>query len=340
MASDVADGEGRDEERKVEDGRRPIEVVHSTPSGRGLLTAVLSAYDLPAPLECRYWTRDLNDIYLVRTGESRYILRLTGVGRRALADLRFEADFLLHLHGRGVAVGTPIAARDGELIRKAVLPEGLRYATLFTYAPGAPMDLETEDEARRFGRAVAGLHLAGADFVSRHQRFRIDLPWLLEAPFASIDPLLAYRPSDLAYVHHLAARLKQTLEPVVAGLEPLVCHGDLQGKNAHLGEAGTITFFDFDGCGQSWLAYDLAWCRGAVKDERTWAALLAGYTERRPVAAPDLEAVPLFRPAIRLWNMGMQLSYAQEWGFRWYGSDDYFDWNLQRLRQWEQANWG
>ena len=60
-------------------------VVWSTLSGEYLREHVLGPYALPEPVDCRYWTRDLNDVFLVRAADARYVLRLSGAGRRTEA---------------------------------------------------------------------------------------------------------------------------------------------------------------------------------------------------------------------------------------------------------------
>src|SRR5262249_23657795 len=131
----------------------------------------------------------------------------------------------------------------------------------FSYAPGEPVTppQQTESLARAYGRAVAALHAATDDFSSTHQRFALDLDFLLAKPLDVVQPYLAHRPVDWRSLRALAPAVTERLASLQArGLDRGVCHGDAQGGNAHITPDGTITFFDFDVCGSGWRAYDVA----------------------------------------------------------------------------------
>lgn len=88
------------------------------------------------------------------------------------------------------------------------------------------------------------------------------------------------------------------------GLETGACHSDLHGANAHIDEGNRVTFFDFDECGPSYYAYELAVLRWSEKTNTQlttlFPAYLKGYSERRAVKDVDFAAIPLF-VAARHW---------------------------------------
>ncbi len=50
-------------------------ITHSTLAADALLSAILPAYNIGAPLRCKLLQRLLNDTYLVETEQGKYILR-------------------------------------------------------------------------------------------------------------------------------------------------------------------------------------------------------------------------------------------------------------------------
>jgi Ser/Thr protein kinase RdoA (MazF antagonist) len=327
-----------------------IPVVHSVPSGDGLAALVRSDYALGEPAECRYLSRGLNDTYLLRTTcGGRYIVRVYRAGWRTPAAIRFEFDFLEHLAGKGVRVSTPAARRDGELFRAVRAPEGIRYIALFTYADGRPPTWSGE-QCAAYGRAAAALHNASDDFVSRHERFRVDLDYLVDRPLRTLRPLMAERAQEYASLQQMAERLHARIDGLAPALSWGIGHADLQVKNVHLADGvdgaapsraleDALTFFDFDCCGPTWRAFDLAWCRmeaAQAREQGAWSAFLRGYRERRPLGRVDVGAIPWFVLAIRIWWMGLIAELGPEWGAGWL--DEYLTQNITFLRRWERAH--
>ncbi|MCX6093959.1 MAG: hypothetical protein NTY63_03945 [Candidatus Bipolaricaulota bacterium] len=120
-----------------------------------------------------------------------------------------------------------------------------------------------------------------------------------------------------------------------AALERGACHGDLQCYHAHIDDAETLTFYDFDGGGFGFRAYDLVvfrWCARLENQEATrWEAFLSAYRAARHVTDLDVDAVPLFVCARHIWHMGVHAENASHWG---YGglSDEYYSRRIDALR--------
>jgi Ser/Thr protein kinase RdoA (MazF antagonist) len=299
-------------------GPEPLPVAQSLFAPSGLRDLVAAEYDVGALTDCRLWVDGFSHTYLLATAGDRYALRLHRAGWRTDDEVAYELDAVRHLDRKGVSVAVPVRRADGAWFRSIRAPEGPRQLTLFVSAPGREAYREP-GYAGRFGRAVAELHAAGADFRSAHQRFRIDLDTLLDRPLAHLEPRLAAHPDDWRYLVDLAGRLRRAVLALPApALDWGLCHGDALGSNAHLDGAvatGRLTHFDFDDCGPGWRAYDLAtfrWiCAWKEADADTrWAEYLRGYRERRAVADLDLAAVPLFVAVREIWLAGQRARMA------------------------------
>lgn len=315
-------------------------VTHSILSAEALLTEVSSHYELGTPLACTLLKPKLNDTYLVRTEQARYILRVYRTPWRSLTQIHYELDWLLHLSKKGVAVSSPLARKDGSLVGTVLAPEGKRHVVMFTYAPGKPFYGEAmAANSHLLGQVVATLHLASQDFTTQHERVFLDLNYLVDQQLEALSPLLVHRQEDWNYLMQLSQTLHERLTPLIQqGLSWGVCHGDLISANAHVTADQIVTFFDFDCCGPGWIASDLAAIRTLArwlkKDRQMWNAFLRGYTEKGRVTDADLKAVPLFVAAGVIWSMGLHAANGADWGIGQM-DDDYFDEHLQFLRKWE-----
>ena len=324
---------------------QPLPVTHSVLSTQALCTEMVAAYGLRTPLDCKLLSPGLNDTYLVTTAADRFILRIYRVGWRSHSDILYEIDVLNHLGRKGASVSLPLATAKGDFTLPLRAPEGLRYAVLFTYAPGQSVDELDDSYCRLFGGAVGEMHRATGDFTSQHERFALDLEYLIERPLRAIRPLLENRSEDWSHLQSLAQRLQAALAQ--APLDVLdwgFCHGDLHTENAHLA-GDTLTFFDFDCGGPGWRAYDIAGFRWSLNNfgrrvvpehEHLWQAFLDGYAERRRIGTVDLEFVPAFVEIRHIWMIGLHAENAPDFGYERF-SDSYFDGVLRFLRDWEQT---
>lgn len=131
------------------------------------------------------------------------------------------------------------------------------------------------------------------------------------------EPFLAHRPEDARYLAGLIDRLKIRLRSLASeGLSWGICHEDYHCGNVFLSDDGPprVTVFDFDVCGEGWLAFDLARWRGNTAEggdkEKSWEAFLSRYTSRSPVSDADLRALTLFVALRSLDWMRVKASFA------------------------------
>lgn len=113
-----------------------ISVIHSIISGEALIETVLYNYSIGTPASCQIYKRGLNDTYLVKTEQERYILRVYRYGWRTKQEIDFELELLVFLHEQKQPVAYPLKREDGTFTTAIIAPEGERYAAVFSYAPG------------------------------------------------------------------------------------------------------------------------------------------------------------------------------------------------------------
>ena len=186
------------------------------------------------------------------------------------------------LHHRGLAIGA-FPWRDGRHL--------------------APAEVEPH-HAAALGRALAELHRAGLALPADRQRAGIyqfaDLVRRFEGFRDRPDPALADAVATLAdELAWLATRA-----PVRAAATRGLIHGDLFRDNVLWDGPRLVAVLDFEQAAAGSLVYDLAvvlndWCwvpgQGGVMGPAPAlaAAVLAGYQDVRPLAAPELAALPV-----------------------------------------------
>lgn len=318
---------------------RAFPVIATTLSPEALVDEVLPGFAVGEIASCKFYSGGFNHTYQIKAKDGRtYYLRAYRLSWRTLEDIQYEFDVLDHLQRKGFPAARPVPYQDGKCFCAVPAPEGERYLALFTEAPGQEVcyDDEPEEVARRYGQAVAQMHNALDNFSSPHRRFHLDVAHFVDRPLQYIEPFLAHRPDDWAYVQHFAATLRERLLGLpVDRLEQGSCHGDLQGYHAKVDSDGTLTFFDFDCGGYGYRAYDLAvflWCcRLQDAIAHRWSSFLEAYRETRTIIELDVQAVPLFVCARYLWHVGVHTQNSPDWGIGFL-DDEYWNTHLNRLR--------
>ncbi len=232
-----------------------------------------------------------NSNYLVITERGRYILTLYEK-RVDPADLPFFLGLMEHLAQRGVRCPTPVHGSDGAALRQLCG----RPAALIEFLDGVSPRRWQAAQCAELGRALARLHLAGADFEMRR------------ANALSLD---GWHRLFTACRHHadsvcpgLEAELASELEALAAAwpadLPSGVIHADLFPDNVFFRGAELSGIIDFYFACNDLLAYDLAICLNAWCFEPDGAfnitkarQLFAGYQQIRPIGADELAALPL-----------------------------------------------
>ena len=229
--------------------------------------------------------------------QTRFILTMYE-SRTEVADLPFFLGLLDHLADKGNPVPRTIHDRQGASYRMIDTANGPRAVALIEFLPGVSVSTPTPDQAHAVGRALAGLHLAVADFPQTRANTMSLAAWgtLLAdcgaAGLAAIDPTLGAR---------VAGELAFLRANWPAGLPTSVIHADLFPDNVLMLGHRVTGLIDFYFACADITAYDVAvthaaWCfsaDGRVFDPDISTALLAGYEAVRPLSAAERASLPV-----------------------------------------------
>ncbi len=274
------------------------EVTYSRVDADWIARLVATDYDVGRPTDCRLMFAGFNDTYQVTVDGQQYAFRLHTRGKWWLngeSDVRFELDLLDHLHEHRVPVSYPLPRRNGDVLGTVHAPEGERFYSLFTWAPGGPPVDMTVSQAYILGRTLATIHVAADLHQPTHTRYRLDEATKLDLPLAELDQQLSdASAADAETIAHYAAEIRTQLarfDPGPTGWG--IIHGDIQDLNFHFDADDNITVFDFDMCGYGWRGYDFAYYYTRSAEPQR-SAVLDGYQSVRPLTDAEHAMITTF----------------------------------------------
>jgi len=242
-----------------------------------------------------------NDVFRIDTTGRSYALKIYGVGRFSLDEIRWEQQLTHELAGAGVPVAVDVALRSGDSVGALDAPEGERAFALTEWVPGdKPQPPWSDSLYRTVGASLGRLHAASDAFVSRYQRRPVRGGEEPEQVIAVLDGDRGRQ----QLVRQSVTAARSALERLGdQGLRWGIRHGDPSLDNLHVTQGGDVYFYDFDLAGPGWQVEDLA---GALSTDFA-DVFLDGYRSVRPLAEADLEALPWLRILAHVDNLKFHL---------------------------------
>ncbi|MXP13433.1 homoserine kinase [Altererythrobacter confluentis] len=235
--------------------------------------------------------------------------------RIELDDLPFFLGLLDHLAARGGPVPRTIHDRSGAAFR---MMDGKAVA-LIEYLPGVSIDRPSPAQARAVGRALAGMHVASADFAATRANDLAPPDW---------QDLFQQCGSGLATINASLPRIVEThLSAIMAGwpddLPRTTIHADLFPDNVLMLGDDVSGMIDFYFACTDMAAYDLAvthaaWSfggPGTMFKPEIGQALVAGYEDIRPLTQAERAALPLLA-------QGAAMRFVATRAFDWINTPD------------------
>ncbi|HEU5274328.1 MAG TPA: homoserine kinase [Xanthobacteraceae bacterium] len=256
------------------------------------LAAFLGAYDLGDLLAYKGIAEGVeNSNFLLHTSRGYFILTLYEK-RVAASDLPFFLGLMEHLAARGLTCPQPVKTRAGETLGRLAG----RPAAIVTFLDGMWIRRPSAMHCAGLGRALAELHLAGADFTMRRANALSVAGW--QALYETARPRADGVQAGLAAA--IGAELDALAKAWPRDLPQGVIHADLFPDNVFFLGARLSGLIDFYFACTDTLAYDVAICLNAWCFESDHSynvtkgrALLQAYMGKRPLSAAERAALPL-----------------------------------------------
>ena len=275
------------------------------------LAALIAEYDVGDLVSAKGIAEGVsNSNWLVETTRGRFILTMYE-RRISLSDLPFFLGLLDHLAARNCPVPQTIHDRQGAAYRML----GGKAVALIEFLPGVSIDRPEAAQAHSVGRALAGIHLASADFAMERPN-DLSLPsWSALAESCTEDGLARIDPSLPALV---AGELEFLADHWPEGLPRSVIHADLFPDNVLMMGHEVSGLIDFYFACNDITAYDLAvthaaWCfdpEGRGFRPEIGTALIEGYESVRPLSHEEHSALPVLARGAA---MRFMMTRAEDW---------------------------
>lgn len=304
------------------------------------IETIVKSYPISNITECSFLTRGLNDSYLIRTREKKYIFRFYRMGWREKSDILYELDAINYLAEQGIQVSKPIMRTDGKWLTEIHAPEGTRYGVLFTFSKGDRPEINDEN-CFLIGKALATIHKSTDSFHSNHRRsFELDFDHLVEEPMKLITPTLSkyINIEKSSFLNELLNTIKTDINN--NNLNYGFCHGDFHNFNMHI-ENKNIEAFDFDCSSIGFRSYDLAVFWWNLKqnysslEQPCWEKFLNGYLSVNTLGSPDIKLLGKFVTLRRIWFMGILIKNDDVFGTHWQNQNNFEHFLSQIENTWE-----
>jgi Ser/Thr protein kinase RdoA (MazF antagonist) len=303
-----------------------IRVQRSIFNAQDLKQLIQANYYFNGGVHCRLIKSKLSDSYDVWADNQRFIFRIYRHGTRTQNEIEGEVNLLNYLHEMGLIVTVPVQLGGRNPTGTSILPinspEGERYAVLFRYIEGTPLQNVLKPQvAAALGGTVAQLHRTLDKLTISYDRPVWNSDTLLRDPVRGLRSagLLVQRARDLAYLHRITSVLRTKMADLPTTKPDYgLIHADLNLSNIIVLRDGRIGLIDFDFIGEGHRAYDLSVFHFETRfrqlPEVITESFLEGYNSIRPISEAESSLLPLFSAARSVWLMGQHATHVDEWG--------------------------
>lgn len=272
-------------------------------------------YQLSENTTCQLLKTGINHSYLITDGKQKFVFRIYTLNWRSIIQIGEELSLLNRLHKGGIPVSYPITDAKNQYIQDIAAPEGKRYGVLFSHASGEKKLTYSTDIHYTVGEVMAKMHLLTTD--QRINRINYDEYMVINA-VEQIKPYINNDTEEFIFLEKVRDYISDNW-PV--NLRKGIVHLDIWYDNMHFDNSGNITIFDFDFCGNGFLALDLAYhimqLHKIEKDDTQYQlklkSFIDGYESVTKISEEEKKTIPVLGLAVFIFFLGIQCSRYENW---------------------------
>ena len=315
-------------------------VCYSVAEPDKLKIELVKRYVFKNPIDCCVFRCSVNNVYLIKTEDIVYYLRIANNGVRGLSliDYEEEANIMISLNENGVNTAVPVRCKNGKFVWQINSPEGVRYAILFKEVKNNPSD-DSIKRSNCLGKALANIHIISDNKNYKVSRVPIDFTYLIEKPLTLLEPYLKNKkPEEYIFICNSLNKLKKYITERLPAEKPYYgfCHGDVSGNVFFQGE--TPTFFDFDFMGNGWRLDDISFYIWGMekqnpqyRESKEYNAFMDGYNAVRRLSDNEMDCINAFCAIRSIWSIGFCImAFAKRNGLA--GIEDHINYCINNFR--------
>ncbi|MCC6459846.1 MAG: phosphotransferase [Saprospiraceae bacterium] len=301
-------------------------MTHAFPVSSSILSAVALAqylqeqYPFGRSVEGRLLRSGINDSYLIQDGQAKYVFRVYSLHWRTRLEIQEEMRLLRCLQEAGLSVSYPVPDKYQALIQTLLAPEGERYGVLFSFAEGEKLHNYPAAVHHTIGQLMARMHQITEGMLLERVTYTPEL--LLVQSLERVAAFLSADSEEMQYLKALQGHLLRLLGGLdLATLRVGAVHLDIWFDNLNVCPDGSVTLFDFDFCGNGWLALDIGYYmlqlyqteREEPACSTKLAAFFGGYESICPISSEERELLPALGLCLYFFYLGIQCQRFDNW---------------------------
>jgi Ser/Thr protein kinase RdoA (MazF antagonist) len=277
-------------------------------------------YPFSSDIHCRIIRAGVNHSYLVENGTDKFVFRVYSLNWRTEKEISEEIRLLNLLKEKEIPVSYPIADKEGNYIQELNAPEGDRPGVLFSYAKGEKLHSYPSEIHYRIGAVMGKLHTVTRDLPLEKPVYTPQI--LLAEPMEQIKKYLSTDSPEWAFLESVRDAITAELAKADnTQLRRGVVHLDIWFDNLNISKEGHATLFDFDFCGNGWLALDPAnyilQLHNIEKDEMERNLKIGhfwqGYESIVTITEEERRLIPMLGVCIYFFYLGVQCRRYDNW---------------------------
>jgi Ser/Thr protein kinase RdoA (MazF antagonist) len=297
----------------------PVTNSNLSPAHLGLF--VQEKYSLHKSTTCKLIRAGINDTYLVISNLEKYVFRVYSLNWRTKVEIEEEIRMLNELRENRIPVSYAVVDRENNYLQKLNAPEGDRFGVLFTYAEGEKLHRFPGEVHYQVGELMAQIHKVTHNQSINRVTYSPEV--LLVDSLVQIEHFLNADSEEMTFLGSTQQYLlNQLLGADVSQMRPGIVHLDIWFDNLNITSCKHITLFDFDFCGNGWLALDIAYyimqLHNVEKyDEKEYLpkvdSFLEGYESFTTISTEEKRLIPTLGVSLYYFYLGIQCRRYDNW---------------------------
>ena len=270
-------------------------------------------YDFGKNASCQLIKNWVNDTYLIKENSDKYIFRIYRLNWRTEIEIEEELKWINLLKENDISVSFPILDQDKNYIQPIQAPEGKRFGVLFSFAEGEKQLNVLPEFHFDIGKMMGQIHQVSEGLHLKRITYSPQV--LLFDSLKRIAKCLASTSPEFDFLEKTQQQLSSFFTEIKLGeIRSGAVHLDIWADNLNIDHNNNITLFDFDFCGNGFLAFDIAYHITMLflfepdqdKMKEKLLQFYQGYESVLVISEEEKKVIPAFGTALLFFYLGFQ----------------------------------